>query len=177
MTDQTHPYPGVDLLVLDLDQTVRGNRAANWRPPNHTGEQFIYPGIAKILALYVEAGVPVRFATNQGGIQAGHSTVEKTEEVLDETMTLLNGEIGEDLFSLEDVKYCPSTDRSHADRKPNGGMLDDWVEEEDIRQGHDNCLYVGDRETDRQAAMNAGYDFMWAWDFCDGVPVRPEKKR
>jgi D-glycero-D-manno-heptose 1,7-bisphosphate phosphatase len=177
----THPIPGLRLLVLDLDQTVRGNRAASWRPPNQLGEQFIYSGVSRILADYVDAGVTVKFATNQGGIGAGHVTAEQTEALLTETMDLLNEEIGRLLFDVDDVEYCPSMDKEDPNRKPNPGMLLEWAEYEGVDVDDDalaECWYIGDRKSDLAAAANAGFEFEWAWDFFgEGVPVRPEKKR
>jgi len=175
-----HPITNTDLLVLDLDQTVRGNAVANWRPPNDTGEQFIYPGVAQVLATYVDSGVTVKFATNQGGIEAGHITRMKTEEILEETMDLLNKEIGREIFDLDDVAYCPAVNRNHPNRKPNPGMLDGWAKYEGIGKSDEarlRCTYIGDRNSDQQAAHNAGFEFMWAWDFFENVPERPENKR
>lgn len=167
----------LDLLVLDLDGTIRGCKAAKWRPPNYVGEQFLFEGIAMHLANYCRAGVTVRFATNQGGIGAGHFTDTDCQAVLYETIDLLNKEIGSDYFAPEDIEYCPSNDEDHPDRKPNPGMLNKIAEQEGMDKMSDNCLYVGDRESDRLAARAAGYAFMWAWDFHPGVPVRPENKR
>jgi HAD superfamily hydrolase (TIGR01662 family) len=175
-----HPRPGIELLVLDLDQTVRGNAKAAWRPPNHLGEQFIYRGVAETLAIYADAGIPVKFATNQGGIEAGHVTAEQTEALLGETMDLLNKEIGCEMFDIDDVAYCPAVDKSHPDRKPNPGMLNSWADWEDLGgsdEERDKAMYIGDRMSDLGAASNAGFQFEWAWDFFEHVPVRPEKKR
>ena len=174
-----HPIPDIQLLVLDLDQTVRGNSKAGWRPPNHLGEQFIYRGVAKTLALYVDAGITVKFATNQGGIGAGHVTEEQTEALLQETMDLLNKEIGKEIFDLDDVDYCPSMEKTHPNRKPNPGMLNNWAEYMDFdgSERATQAMYIGDRYSDLQAAFNAGFRFAWAWDFFEHVPVRPENKR
>jgi len=168
----------IALLVLDLDQTVRGNMVSNRRPPNDVGEQFIYPGIAEHLADYARHGTVVRFATNQGGIGAGFFTKEACERVLAETIQLLNEQSsGADHFHPDDIEYCPSTDKRHPDRKPNPGMLLKWMELEGLSTYDHHCVYVGDRHSDRLAAEAAGFEFKWAWDFHPGVPVRPEATR
>lgn len=51
----------------------------------------------------------------------------------------------------------------HDFRKPAPGMLTDLMAETGIRA--DETVFIGDQETDRQAAEAAGCRFSWAWDF------------
>ena len=58
-------------------------------------------------------------------------------------------------------------------RKPQPGMLRfacDLIEGENgiLRGEIDQTLFVGDREEDRGAALNAGFDFAWAGDWLSG---------
>lgn len=49
-------------------------------------------------------------------------------------------------------------------RKPHGGMLT-YAQKTGTRTHFDRSIMIGDRDSDRQAAVAAGFEFMWAEDW------------
>ena len=71
-------------------------------------------------------------------------------------------DVFDNLESETNIKICTSLDKTDYDRKPNPGMLEKLIKQ--YRTTPDQTLMVGDMESDRLAAENAGCDFIWAWD-------------
>lgn len=117
----SHPLPDVDLLVLDLDGTVRTCTVKGQPCPNRPGEQALVPGIGETLAAYQQAGIPIAIATNQGGIGVGFMTERDFQKQLVELREMLTA-VGVD--ASFPIVHCPHHPKSGcACRKPKGGML------------------------------------------------------
>lgn len=167
-----HPLPGVGLLALDLDGTVRTCTVAGQPCPNRPGEQALVPGIGGVLRAWQAAGVPVAVATNQGGIGMGFMSERDFQDQLVELRALLADE-GVDAAAVP-VLHCPHHPRRGCGcRKPKAGMLFELMGRFGVVP--DETLYVGDRAPDRGAAEAAGCRFMWAWEFhpWEGYPHGP----
>ena len=60
-------------------------------------------------------------------------------------------------------RAVPELAIEHDCRKPNPGMLLEAMQDAGIPP--EESIYVGDKDTDQQAAENAGMRFYWAKDF------------
>jgi len=157
-----HPLPGVRLLILDLDGTVRTCTVPRQPCPNRRGEQALLPGVAAAIAAYQAAGVPVGFATNQGGIQMGFFTEADFLETLTELRELLAAQ-SVDAAAIE-ARWCRHASRGRCGcRKPKPGMLFSLMSRFQVAPA--DTLFVGDRAPDRGAAQAAGCRFQWARTF------------
>lgn len=163
----THPLD-YDLILFDLDGTLRWCREHHG--PCHNGaEQWeIIPGTQAILAQYNWATTDCGFVTNQGGIALGYTTAWDVEHEIDLTMLALwdadivydkEALIGGDIFRFS--PYAP--DASSYMRKPSPYMILDLVGAYEARL--DRTLYVGDSPEDEEAARRAGVSWLWAWQF------------
>lgn len=65
--------------------------------------------------------------------------------------------------SLRALKSHPCISADPYKRKPQPGMIDDACRT--LRVQPNNFLFIGDLETDRQAATTAGAQFQWAKDY------------
>jgi len=136
--------------------------------PNHLGEQRPIQGVPEKLAELQAAGLRLALATNRGGVAFGYTTLEEAEALAREAA---------ELCGIPDVPVyvCPYHAKARGPRavhrfaraddcrKPNPGMLLQALEEADLRP--EDAFFVGDMDTDQQAAENAGIQFFWAEQF------------
>lgn len=150
------------LLFLDRDGTL--NRSLGLRPPNDRHEVELLPGVGATLHNYASQGWSLVIVTNQGGVAFGYLTEQQARSVHASVLEALPVEI--------DASYiCPhhpegTISRYATDcpnRKPATGAIRNALDTfgADARQ----CLFVGDQETDRQAASVCGIEFRWASEF------------
>lgn len=157
----------VRLLFLDIDSTVRHGTKELGRPVSAPEEVVVYPDALEMIRQYRAIGWRVVGVTNQGRVALGELTAENAVAALGET----NRQCGQmfDLilacFHHPDAKdplmahcFC---------RKPKYGNLvqatltlaarfpDEFYP---IQQ----ALMVGDQESDKACAEQAGISFMWA---------------
>ncbi|HEY9706661.1 MAG TPA: HAD-IIIA family hydrolase [Oculatellaceae cyanobacterium] len=158
------------LLLLDCDGTIREPIEGRWidAPRN----QKPIEGAAAAIAKAAAAGWTVLGITNQGGIAAGHKSLEEVKA--EQRVTL-------ELFpEISSIYFCPDfeglecwkverkksleirqiTEKEFGSfRKPGAGMLRlaslGW-------DAPEKTWFVGDREEDALAASAAGIDFMWS---------------
>ncbi len=150
------------LLFLDRDGTI--NRSPDRRPPHDAHEVEILPGVGVTLHNYVSRGWRLVVVTNQGGVAFGYLSERQARAVHREVLDALPVEV--------DANYlCPhhpegTIGRYAVDcpnRKPAPGAIRDALEQFAADPG--DCLFVGDQETDRQAAAECGIEFRWASEF------------
>jgi D-glycero-D-manno-heptose 1,7-bisphosphate phosphatase len=150
------------LLLLDRDGTL--NAGLGERPPNHPREVKLLPNVAAKLHQYAALGWRLVVITNQGGIAFGYQTEARARAT---HQTVLDA-----LPVAVDASYlCPHHPRGIIpryaaecpNRKPAPGALLDALARFEVRS--QDCLFVGDLDTDRQAAEAAGVPFQWAWHF------------
>ena len=155
------------LLMLDRDGTL--NRSIGQRPPNRPAEVELLPGVAVKLHRYASQGWRIIIVTNQGGVAFGYQTeaqARATQQAVLDTLPV-----------AVDASYlCPhhpeGTVPRYAvacpNRKPAPGAIHDAL---DRFQAHpQDCLFVGDQDSDRLAAEAAGVPFRWAWEFFGREP-------
>lgn len=155
------------LLLLDRDGTL--NRGLGNRPPNHPDEVELLPGVGTKLRQHVALGWRLVIVTNQGGVAFDYQTEAQAQATHQAVLDALP-------VRVEASYLCPhhpeGTISQYAIacpwRKPAPGAILDALNRFEVRS--EDCLMVGDQDTDRQAAEAAGVPFAWAWDFFGWQP-------
>jgi D-glycero-D-manno-heptose 1,7-bisphosphate phosphatase len=136
--------------------------------PNKLGQQRPKPRVVEKLAELKEAGIQMAIATNRGGVAWGFQKLKVAENITREAIKLCG-------IPEAAVYLCPyhakargfqrnkQYARDDECRKPRPGMLLQAMDEAGF--GPEETIFVGDYETDEQAAENAGVRFFWAEDF------------
>lgn len=163
----SHPLPYA-VFLFDADGTLRatvvdGERQA--RPPNRPGEWRLLPHVQQTLRLYDWMQRGCAIVSNQGGVGLGYLTESTARFLLQETLSEATGSI----VGSQQVWMCPhKPDAGCPCRKPKALLLEQaqmpW-HARGVLHGPDGVLYVGDQDSDFQAAATAGIDFCWATDF------------
>jgi histidinol-phosphate phosphatase family protein len=150
------------LLILDRDGTL--NRSLGHRPPNRPEEVDLLPGVAAQLHRYAALGWRIVIITNQGGVAFGYQTEAQAHATHQAVLDALP--------AVVDASYlCPhhpeGTNPRYAipcpNRKPAPGAINDALSQ--FQAQPQDCLFVGDQDSDRLAAQAAGVPFAWAWEF------------
>lgn len=141
-------------LFLDRDGVI--NREINYLIKKE--DVHFIPGIFELTRRFQQAGYLLIVITNQAGIGRGYYSEKDFLE--------LTQWIGEQFnlrgVTLTETFYCPyhpehgigSYRAESPDRKPGPGMILKATEKYDIDPAR--SLFLGDRDTDMQAALNAG---------------------
>lgn len=164
------------LLLLDCDGTIRRSKSGATFI-NEPHDQEAIPEAESAIAHYYRQGWTIIGITNQGGVAAGHKSLEDatTEQKytlqicpwLDAIIFCPDYEGKERCDVFKTTSFLPSI-KDMAElhnslkgtyRKPGAGMLLWTMEWLGIDKA--DCLYVGDRPEDEQAAANAGVKFLW----------------
>lgn len=144
------------LVIFDADGTLRRCTVPGQPCPNKDDEWEAIPGVKEKIAALPEK---TRFAivSNQGGVGLGFMHQEVAWRMLVELADLaLRGQ-------------CVALMCTHAPkdgclcRKPSPLMLYQAMSAFDAKPRE--TLYVGDMDSDCEAAERAGVDFLWAWEF------------
>ena len=152
----------VKILFLDRDGTL--NRSFDGRPPNAPGEVELLPNVAATMAAHAKEGWRLVLVTNQGGVAFGYLGQDEAWAIHHAVLDRLPVPV--------DASYlCPHHPQGNVPpynvecprRKPNPGAILDALVHFGARP--QDCLFVGDMESDRQAAVAAGVPFCWASDF------------
>ena len=165
----------VKLLLLDKDGTLTAPKSGK-EFVQSPEDQKLLPGVADAIAAYAADGWMMVIVSNQVGVEAGHKTLESAIAEMRYCLKLLP--------QIKNAYFCPdfagdqcwvcsnnpyavdatnlSNFRHEFDsfRKPNAGLMHMAIEERN--QDIDCLLMVGDRDKDRNAAVNAGIPFMSA---------------
>lgn len=163
--------PGVrPALVFDLDGTIRHSKSGDFvSGPNDIA---LFDGVEdliwaqKRLANYVVLG-----CTNQGGVAYGF----KDEKVVLAEIIQTTNLFGWNPFDM--IAYCPYHEQGKVHpydvrsllRKPSMGMLAvleyEMYKRKEVIIDWSSSIMVGDRGEDKECALAAGIDFVWANDF------------
>lgn len=151
------------VLLCDLDGTLIVTRSGNTFPIDESDWQF-KPGIKEAIQAYNPRYIFI--VSNQGGIEKGFVNeamfIKKLQAIRDEMDTW-----GSYIIAWN---YCTSNDPKHPYRKPNDGMVHDFMH--DYANGYDfskrNALMIGDAsglggqfsDSDLQCAKNAGIRYV-----------------
>ncbi len=172
-------------LFLDLDGTIRKPKSLGELIQSPYDQEPI-PGAKEMITSYKEERWIIIGVTNQGGVERGYKTIESCIAEQRQTLKLFP-EMKEILFCpdragrecfqvrlnyplatfpIEYVYACNATNF----RKPGWGMIALTKQIYGIEKGHNFlALMVGDREEDKECAIGAEVDFMWAKDWREGL--------
>jgi len=137
------------LYILDTDGTVTPLRGSSTAP----FERVLLPGVAEKCAKLRAEGHTLALASNQGGARPGRPSRRTIGHVLAQlrwTACVIGAETFR--FAINATRYKPSPAMIHEITAALG--FEFW-----------HVTYVGDWDTDRQAAEAAGVRFEWASDF------------
>ena len=170
------------ILFLDLDGTVRQPKSGA-KFINDPEDQEIIPGADKAIAHFKNQDWMLIGVTNQGGVAAGHKSIQ--DAIQEQKITL-------EIAGLELIYFSPTYDGLEcykitnqaievikqysvqefgSFRKPGPGMLNLPLKFLGVQP--QDCWMVGDRVEDEQAAAAAGVSFcpadVWRSRFCAGL--------
>jgi D-glycero-D-manno-heptose 1,7-bisphosphate phosphatase len=157
------------LAIFDKDGTLVAPKSSA-KFVQHPEDQMLLPGVAEGIAALAADGWAIAIASNQGGVAAGHKSLNDAIAEMQYCLSLLP--------QIEVAFFCPDFEDNdyvyvHRNgntkqfdnggkfggmRKPQPGMircLDEYMAASEI-------LFVGDRPEDQQAAKSAGVAFQWA---------------
>ena len=139
------------LAIFDLDGTLSPQRPYSTAP----FQRILLPAVSAKLSVLKQQGVFLAVATNQGG--AGRQRVKRLSMgAVQSHLHWLRHELG-----LHTVRFATSAVR----KKPNPVMLMELMSQ--FSAAPHETLFVGDAETDQQAAAAAGIPFVYAEKFFD----------
>jgi len=162
-----------NIIFFDLDGTLRETISGKTFI-NEPHDQKAIEGTQKALSYYQDKGFVLIGITNQGGVAAGHKSLESAIEEQRITLQLFPelSEIffctnwGESCWQLSDGNVpldfgAPRAGNGTAIscRKPGHGRL--LVAARPLAELKD-CWMIGDRPEDQQCAEAAGVKFVWA---------------
>jgi len=161
------------IIFFDLDGTLRQTKSGKTFI-NEPDDQQPIEGTQKALSYYQDKGFALIGITNQGGVAAGHKSMESAIEEQRITLQLFP-ELAEIFFCPNWGESCYQLSRDNQPlefsaplsgdgtmiscRKPGHGML--TVAARSMADLSD-CWMIGDRPEDQQCAEAAGVKFVWA---------------
>jgi len=151
--------------IFDKDQTLTQSKSGK-EFCNLVEDQELIPGVLEKLAEIREADPNAQFliASNQGGVAFGYLTFEEANAMCQKALVDINGSLSVFCPEHPDGNVTPYNVSSQY-RKPSPGMILYLMSELDADPSA--VVYVGDMDTDQQAAAAAGIAFEWADDFFD----------
>ncbi|HEX5385267.1 MAG TPA: HAD-IIIA family hydrolase [Gemmatimonadales bacterium] len=162
--------PRYDLVIFDADGTLRRTTVAGQPCPFDDGDWELRPGVPDAIRRLATPVAP-RFgiASNQDRIAYGQLTLARARRLL---RALAREALGRALPD-DAIQLCPHADEAGCScRKPAPAMLERIMAFWGVPP--ERTLFVGDAETDREAARRAGIDFIWADDlFGTTMPDAP----
>lgn len=158
--------------MIDMDGTLREPLSGHFYC-QHPQDQQIIAGAGTAIQAYQDDWMIIGI-TNQAGVAAGYKTMQECIQEQQYTLQLVP--------QLKEIYFCPDFEgrrcfrvtrhnaHNHSQtrwfrqyRKPHPGMLKLTM----VRHNHlpENCVYVGDRPEDEEAARRAGVAFEWVGDW------------
>ena len=136
-----------DFWFLDRDGVINTNAFVN--TPN---ELEFLPQVFDAFQLLNQRAKGIYITTNQGGIEAGYLTEETLHEIHRDMTLAVEANRGR----IDKIYYCPHLKTECECRKPKPGMLLQGLKDFNLHTAKDACCFVGDWQTDWQAAIAAG---------------------
>lgn len=155
------------LYVFDADETLRRTLVPGQPCPYAPGEWALMPNVRERLARipFGPDGPYLGVASNQDRVGWGLLSEAAARRLLEDMVEAATGGL-----RGARVELCPHLAHDGcACRKPRPGMLQRLLAH--FRVAPHEAIFVGDAETDRQAAEAAGTHFAWARDFFGEVGV------
>lgn len=170
------------LLLCDIDDTLTGT-ISGAKFKQHSRDIKILNGADKALEEYQRKNRKIIGISNQGGVGAGHKTLEDAVSEMRYTLELFPAllciyicpdYLGEECYCITRrhcIEISEASKYKGKFRKPDPGMLLHALAAHD--GDRTKSWYIGDRPEDEAAATNAGINFMaadlWRDRFARGV--------
>lgn len=153
------------LVILDKDGTLVG--PLEGPPASSTWQQQPLDGVVQKLTALRAQGHALAIATNQGGVAWGFISRSQAYRLAHDAAEKVGGvdAVAVCCYHPGAVARNPASPYAKASprRKPAPGMILDLMRR--LGYGPADTIYVGDYDTDRQAAETAGVRFIWAQEF------------
>ncbi|MCE3046771.1 D-glycero-alpha-D-manno-heptose-1,7-bisphosphate 7-phosphatase [Helicobacter kayseriensis] len=107
-------------------------------------------GIFELLSFFKSKDYLLIVVTNQSGIARGYYSIEDFLKLMEFMQNTIKEKLG---FAFDKIYFCPHLSGCKC-RKPEIGMFKDACMDFQIDLA--NSIMIGDKETDMQAAQNAG---------------------
>ena len=140
------------LIILDRDGVI--NVPARGKNYIYEIEDFkLYSDVEIFFREILKHGKRIAIATNQRGIARNLYTAQDVKLLHEYMLRMCK-------LNLDDVSlfYCPHEINACECRKPKPGLLNSAVSSLGIEK--DQAVFIGDAASDRQAAENAGIEFI-----------------
>jgi D-glycero-D-manno-heptose 1,7-bisphosphate phosphatase len=142
--------PNAKPLFIDRDGVI--NKSVRLPDYLTRAEQFEFlPGTFEAMQKLRDAGYDFYVITNQAGIARGQATMDEVQVIHEYMRT----EFEKNGIVIEGVYVCPHDDHDDCPcRKPKPGLLLQAMQDQALKP--QEVVFVGDRETDMEAAQAAG---------------------
>lgn len=160
------------LYIFDLDGTLVRPNAPGIKIPNNARQQEMIPGVVERCFQLRGEGHSLAIASNQGGVGLGICALDDAWDRVNDAAEQINAADYLICTYHEKAKiqlpHEPDGAFGHYTglafwRKPNPGMLLHLMLALEFMPA--DTVFVGDMDSDQQAAANAGVRFEWAKDF------------
>jgi D-glycero-D-manno-heptose 1,7-bisphosphate phosphatase len=160
---------GTTLVIFDADGTLRWTTREGQFCPYRQGEWRLMPNVRETLRAlrWGEGGLALAIASNQNGVAEGLLSADMARRLLEETVAEAIGFVPR--ATAFEMCTC-AIEAACGCRKPAPGLLLRAMARHGARGGQ--TLFVGDLDSDREAARRAGVRFAWASAFF-GWPAAP----
>lgn len=158
----TLTVPQKKLYIFDADGTLRWTARDGARYPLEPGEWRLMPGVVETLSAipWSADGPWLAIASNQDGVALGELSEEAARMLIYDMIVAAIGRIPEKTA----VALCIHGEGGTCMcRKPKPGLLLAILDNFGI--GADDALFVGDLDSDAEAARRAGIQFVPAQEF------------
>ena len=149
------------LYIFDKDGTLV-QQINGERPPNSLAEQKPIPGVLAKCQKLIADGHLLAVASNQGGVAFGFITAVEAHAMVKQIADYIGATTYAVCVTHPTGKKKSARRESHF-RKPDGGMIEYLMDAFGVLPTE--TVYIGDMDTDQQAAEAAGVKFIWAKDF------------
>lgn len=139
----------LNIIVFDVDGTLTPQRPAS----TAQFERVLLPGVAEKCAALREAGYTLVLCSNQGGARQGRSPRL--------TMGAVHGHLRWVTSEIGAAGYWFAT--AGARKKPAPAMLLEIAARFGVQPA--DMFFIGDADSDREAAIRAGCGFAWAGEY------------
>lgn len=151
------------LYIFDADATLRVCTVHGQPCPHWFDEWISIPWAKERIARIDWTRNGFGIVSNQAGVAKNYLSEQMAMSLLWSLVCALG--FGARVIPLGAIRCCPhASDAGCECRKPKPKMILDVIEAYGVDR--ERAIYVGDLDTDREAAANAGVEFAWIWDFC-----------
>jgi len=149
------------LYIFDKDGTICRSRSGK-KFINSIDDQELFPDVAEKCAALQVRGHKLAVASNQGGVAwDGLMTESQAREIIEHSANLIKA----DAWAV--CPHHPKGNNGYAIgcecRKPKPGMILQLASQLGFALG--DVIFIGDMDSDKEAAQAAGVEFRWADGF------------